>query len=222
MNANEDLLSKGIYSLADASLLTGTTKATITNCIKGYTRMNVVSEPLITIDYIPIHDFYSISFLDLIELFFVNAFRKRGVSLKTIRMVYNKAKDKIGFNHPFSTMKFKTDGKSILMQVDDRTLLTIINDQYEIKKILDPFLFDAFDFKQDVVNRIWPLGKNRQVVIDPNRSFGKPIVNKEGVLVEILFQAYKTEKSFKKVASWFEVSNKSVKDAVDYYQKLAA
>ena len=137
-------------------------------------------------------------------------------------MVYNKAKDKIGFNHPFSTMKFKTDGKSILMQVDDRTLLTIINDQYEIKKILDPFLFDAFDFKQDVVNRIWPLGKNRQVVIDPNRSFGKPIVNKEGVLVEILFQKYKTEKSFKKVASWFEVSNKSLKDAVDYYQKLAA
>jgi len=37
-------------------------------------------------------------------------------------------------------------------------------------------------------------GKDRQIVIDPNRSFGKPIVNIEGVPAKFLFEAYNVEK----------------------------
>jgi uncharacterized protein (DUF433 family) len=58
------------------------------------------------------------------------------------------------------------------------------------------------------------------VVIDPKRNFGRPIINPEGVPVEALFNAYKAEKSYDKVASWFEVDRESVKDAVEYCEYI--
>ena len=222
VKVNSDYLGRGIYSLSDASFLTKIHPTKIGRWVKGYKWKDKFSRPLITSDYKPIDDYFSISFLDLIELFFIDAFMKHGVNLKTIRKAYQRAIRHAGVEHPFSTKKFKTDGKIILAQVNDETLLNIINDQFAIKKILDPFLFDAFDFEDDVVNRLWPMGKNRQIVIDPSRSFGKPIVNNEGVQVEVLFRAYNTEKSINEVAKWFDVSNESVRDAVDYYQNLAA
>ncbi len=75
-------MGKGIYSLRDASKLSQIHLVKINRWIKGLKRKGVFLPPVIPIDYEPISDFYSISFLDLMELFFVNAFRKHGVSFK--------------------------------------------------------------------------------------------------------------------------------------------
>jgi uncharacterized protein (DUF433 family) len=216
------LVGNGIYSLSDASFITGIHHRKINRWIKGYRRKEKFFDPVLDADYEPIEKHYSISFLDLIELFFVNAFMEHGVSLQTIRKTYEKAQEYTNFEHPFSTLKFKTDGKIILAEIDDKVLLNLLNNQLAIKKILDPFFTDVLEFDNNVVNKYWPLGKDRQVVLDPNRSFGKPIVNREGVPVMTLVNAYKAEGSIKGVAEWYEVSNESVQDAVDYYHKLAA
>lgn len=225
MNKIKEYLGNGIYSLSDASFITGISSRSINRWVKGYKRQDKEYDPLISIDYAPIEDFYSISFLDLMELYFVKEFRKYNVPLKTIRIAYNKAREIIQFDHPFSTMKFKTDGKHILADIpdiDDEAFLNLVKSQFSFKKVLEPFL-KSVDFEEDIIHRYWPLGKDRQIVLDPHRSFGKPIVNKEGVTAEVLFNAYKAEDSIERVVSWFEVSNESVKDAVEYYQqKLAA
>lgn len=219
---DDKYLGKGIYSIAYASRLTRIHEkihpAKINRWVKGYKGKN----PILTVDYDPINGFYSLSFLDLIELFFINAFRKHGVSLKTIKNAYTKAQKLLQSNHPFSTFKFKTDGAKILAELGEVELMDLLTHQLVIMKIVDPFLIDVLEFDNDIVQRWWPLGKNKQVVLDPERNFGKPIVDREGVPVEVLGRAYKAEQSIESVASWFEVSNESVKDAVEYYYKLAA
>lgn len=212
-----ELLGKGIYSLSDASFLTSIKKTKINRWVKGYKRNDIRFGSVIPGDFAPINDQYAISFLDLIELFFINAFMEYGVSLQTIRKAYIKAQEYIGHEHPFSSKRFKTDGKKIIAQVDDLTLINLLNDQFAIKKILDPFLKDVFDFEEDIINRLWPLGKDHQVVIDPTRSFGKPIVDREGVPVEVLYNAFKVENSIEVVGEWYDVSPESVGDAVMYY-----
>jgi len=44
------------------------------------------------------------------------------------------------------------------------------------------------EFDGDVARRYWPSGKDQQVLIDPSRSFGAPIV--EGIRTEVLFEMF--------------------------------
>lgn len=190
--------------------------------IQGYHRQNKFYEPLIEPDFEPIENFYSISFLDLIKLLHVNEFLKFGVSLNTVKYTHQKACKIWKTEHPFSTRRFKIDGKIILAENENETFLHIIKDRYALRKILNPFLFDAYDFKDDLINRFWPLGKERSIVLDPRRNFGRPIIDKECVPVKVLVDSFKTEKSINVIARCYEVEKKSVKDTVDYYKNLTA
>jgi DNA-binding transcriptional MerR regulator len=63
------------------------------------------------------------SFRDLIELRFVKAFRDAGLALPTTRACYERAAEEVHDARPFSTRKFRTDGKTISLksQRDCRT-----------------------------------------------------------------------------------------------------
>ncbi len=80
----------------------------------------------------------------------------------------------------------------------------------------------AIDFDKNQAERWWPLGRRKQVVIDPKRSFGQPIVNEGGVPTVVLADAYRAERSIKRVVAWFDVGKAAVRDAVEYERKLAA
>ena len=72
------------------------------------------------------------------------------------------------------------------------------------------------------MGRWWPYGQEYLVVLDPARSFGQPILAKEGIPTAILASAYKTEKSIKTIALWYEIEEKAVKNALEFERKIAA
>ena len=59
-------------------------------------------------------------------------------------------------------------------------------------------------------------------MIDPTRSYGKPIAAKSGVPTQVLAQAYEAEGSYKAVAAWYEVDEAAVRHAVRYERRPAA
>ena len=56
----------------------------------------------------------------------------------------------------------------------------------------------------------------------PKRCFGKPIVAEFGVPVAALADAYKVRGSFVAVGKDYDVSEKAVRDAVAFQERLAA
>jgi len=68
----------------------------------------------------------------------------------------------------------------------------------------------------------WFPSTNRRIVIDPARSFGQPVVEKEGVPTSVLARSYKAEQSLKRVARWYDVDVRSVRAAVEFERRLAA
>ncbi|MBI4564591.1 MAG: hypothetical protein HY716_07870 [Planctomycetes bacterium] len=85
-----------------------------------------------------------------------------------------------------------------------------------------PFLADL-SFDDDLVAVAWwPLGKNREVVLDPSRSFGKPIVDSAAVPTAVLTHAVRAEGSLERVADWYEAPLEAVKGAVEFERKLIA
>jgi hypothetical protein len=191
----------------------------------------------------------ALSFGDLVEVRFVDAFLKQGVRWPVLRKAHDKAAQELGVDHPFATRRFATDGHTILTRIGESAIIDIAGGQLGFYRILRRYLVRGLDFRNQLAIRWWPLGKKRSVVIDAARSFGQPIVNKEGVPTAILHHAYLAESRLKstrkseseisrvvepalgtamhveaieRVASWYDVERRSVRAAVEYELQLAA
>jgi uncharacterized protein (DUF433 family) len=166
-----------------------------------------------------------LSFRDLIELRFVKSFRDLGLSLPTIRACFQRAIEKVQDERPFSTQKFRTDGKAIFLDitqnVGDGELIDLRHRQRVFRTVVEPSLRDL-EFDADVVARWYPLGVlRRSIVIDPARVFGRPLAAEAGVPTEVLVNAVNVEGSVETVARLYEVAP-AVRDAVAFERKLAA
>ena len=184
------------------------------------------SDPLWRPDYINEDDTIELSFRDLIELRFVKAFRDVGLSLPTIRECFMRAVEAVNDQRPFSTRKFRTDGRTIFLEIThdirEGELLDLKRRQVAFHRILAPSLHDL-EFDADIVARWYPLGTSRKsIVVDPARAFGRPIVAAGGVPTEVLSQAAEIEGAPEKVAKLYEVPLPAVRDAVSFQQRLAA
>jgi hypothetical protein len=221
------LVGIGIYSVPEASRLTGLYPRTIRRWIRGYT-YSLADGPhwspeVVTTDVKPIDGSYALSFRDLIEVRFVHAFRKHGVSWKTLRKASECARAMIGTTHPFSTRKFHTDGRTILASIDatDAGLLDVIKNQYVFREVIAPYL-KGLELSNDEAIRWWPLERRGRVVLDPTRNFGQPTVNDEGVPTAALYRAFLVEGAVDPVARWFQVKPRSVEAAIEFEKQLAA
>jgi uncharacterized protein (DUF433 family) len=168
-----------------------------------------------------------LTFADLMEIRFLDAFLRNGVSTKALRVASQRAKELLGRHHPFSTQIFKSDGRTILAEITketgDKVFLDIVNDQYVFEKVIASYLYSGLDFNElKEPARWWPMGKDHAVVIDPRRSFGAPIVAKSGIPTKILKSAVDAEKSVEFVAKWYGAEIDEVKDAVKFETKQAA
>src|SRR5690348_1230939 len=110
-DTDKPLIGVGVYSAPQAARLIHSRPNEIRRWLGGYHGHSPLWEPQLprTAD-----GELRLGFLDLMELRFVRAFRKHGVSLQHIRQVLAKARDLIRSEHPLSTRRFKTDGKDIL------------------------------------------------------------------------------------------------------------
>jgi uncharacterized protein (DUF433 family) len=181
------------------------------------------SEPLWTPQLPLLGSERALSFRDLIEVLFVATFRAQGVSLQTIRRIISKAEDLIAGKYPLSTIRFKTDGSRIIADTIDeferRFVYDLDTGQYLLEVVFDRLL-EGLDYSGIYASRWWPLGKKRRVVVDPERSFGRSIVSKEGVPTAALAGAFLAEESAEAVAYWYGVEPESVRDAVEYERRL--
>jgi len=174
----------------------------------------------------PIDHSLALGFLDLVEIRFVDAFLKAGVSWTTLHRARERAKEMFKVSHPFCTNRFMTDGREILLDLDGESseprLLDVVPRQQVFAAIVKPLLRDL-EFAGDArVVRWWPLGTHRQVVLDPTRNFGRPILAQLGVPTEVLARAAAITKSISEVARWYEVPERDIDDAIEFERQLAA
>jgi uncharacterized protein (DUF433 family) len=227
---NFQYFERGIYSIPEAARLTGLDTRSISRWIRGYSYVKSGSRkesaPLFEADYSPSEGRFALSFLDMMELRFVHAFKTHGLSLHKIRIASNRAAELIGKHHPFATSRFFTDRKTIFARIvlerPNTELLDLLKGQYAIDKILSPLLVEGVVFEKDYPSRWYPLRKNHSIVVDPRFSFGQPIVTAHSIPTAVLAAAFRAEGSIKKVAQWYEVDETVVKAAINFEARLAA
>lgn len=226
-------IGHGVYSMAEAGRLTGVSVRNLRRWARGYTYTyqgrERQSRPIIGTGLEQRGADPILEFRDIIEVRFLSAFRRAGVSWNVIRRVAARVHDVIQHTHPFATRVFRTDGRTILLELisNDRTdhrLVDLLRDQYEWERVVTAYLITErveFSDAQEPI-RWWPLGPDRRVVVDPARAFGAPIVALEGVQTYLLAKAVGIEGDVGLVADWYDVEPDAVRDAIDFENGLRA
>lgn len=224
------LLGVGIYSVPEAARLTGVAPDAIRRWLWGYQfrlRDGVRSQsaPLWQPQVPVIDDVKALGFRDLIEIQFVNHFKKSGLSLRSIRGIIGSATDLVEACYPLSSVKFRTDGRRVVAEVLEESERRLIFDLRTGQYLFSFYwgrLYDALEYSSfEELLRWWPMGKERRVLVDPKRNFGQPITP-EGVPTHVLASAFRSEESETKVAHWYRVDTESVRDAVEFERQLQA
>ena len=219
----------GLYTIPEAARLTGVHPQRIRRWVVGYSyKRDSISHdqpPVWHADMPSLHGTNGLSFQDLIEVRFVEAFRAHNVPWRTIRSAAVKACEVFERPHPFASQQFKTDGRWIFLETLEETgekkLLNLAKSQFEFEKMLAPILKGGLEFtKSDQGARWYPDWPKQDVVVDPQYSFGQPIVARGGVPTEILAKAVEVEESIEVVSKWYDLPPSVVKAAVAYENRL--
>lgn len=222
-------LDVGSYTAVEASRLLRTPARNIRRWMQGYEHGpkddRHQSPPLWPSQLAMIDDHLEIGFRDLIELRFVNAFVKAGIGLWAIRNCLDHARECVQDDHPFSTQRFRTDGRTIFLETFEGTnepkLLDLKRRQYVFDKVFEQS-FKDLDIEDSAVARWRPYRGKPSIVIDPVRSFGQPIAANYGVPTAVLADAARAEGSAARAAQLYEVPVAVVRDAVQFERELLA
>ncbi len=220
-----NLLGIGLYSLAEASALTGIPTKNIKRWIFGCATSSGDYHNGLWESQISELGYEGISFRDLLEIRFVNAFRKHGVSLQSIRIAVNHAQEMFNSKYPFTYKQFRTDGRSIfadtLEETGDKKLIDLVKKQYVFKQIISPSLYRGIEYNKEGDARLWyPLGNSKKIVLDPARSFGRPIVTDRGIPTETLYQTSLVEDDINFVANIYGITPAEVKAAIQFEEGI--
>lgn len=222
-------LGIGYYTANEAARLLKIPVLNVNRWLRGYDYKyrgaSYHSEPLWTPELPSYDNKIEMSFRDLIELRFVESFLRAGLGLKTIRHCLDLARDSVNDVRPFSTQKFRTDGRTIFLDTirksGESELLDLKKQQYVIKQVIERS-FKDLDIEANAVARWRPFKGKESIVIDPKRAFGQPIAANYGVPTQVLAEAVSVERSVARVARIFEVPPAVVKDAVSFEEFLLA
>lgn len=223
-------LGIGYYTVPEAARLVRVPPRSIRRWLGGYdyrSNGNYFRMPPLWKPELPAanDDRIELGFRDLIELRFVHAFVSQGIDLRIVRACLDRAKNLTGEERPFSTRRFRTDGRTIFMEevktLGGETLTDLRRGQFVIKTVIEQ-TFRDLEFEAEVVARWRPFHGRDSIVVDPKRAFGQPILAAFGTPTSALADAVVAEGSLERVAALYEVTIATVRDAVRFEQYLHA
>lgn len=200
-------LGVGLYSLVDAARLLKTPRRTLSRWVEGYVDSERTYGPLIERE-----DEAALSFGDLVELMYVRGFRDAGVHLGTIRQTAAKYRQEWQNPFPLATKRFVTDGRTLLLKEGEEWKQALTGQLQAFLEEMGKHLVHVGDLACE-----WrPLGTNRAVVVNPDRSFGKPIDDMSGAHTYVLANAFTADRDAEEVAWWYGTSVSAVRDAAEF------
>ncbi|MFN0073814.1 MAG: DUF433 domain-containing protein [Chloroflexota bacterium] len=218
-----EFISRPLYSYAEADHLAGVTRGTARRWLAGYdyraANGSAAHQPPVSPRT---EESEAVSFVDLVEVVAIGGLKREGFSLKAIRQIVSNCQEIFQIERPLITLRFKVGGREVFVQ-SETALVEVGRRKREQAwdEILGPFL-ESLDYRFDLVSRWWPRGREANVVIDPEYSFGLPVIEGSGVRTEIIVERFKAGDSCQEIAKDFSLTATDVERALQFEVALAA
>jgi uncharacterized protein (DUF433 family) len=162
----------------------------------------------------------AINFYTLIEFFTFFQLRQRGVSSQKIQKAHSIISRELKTPYPFAT-NVRTDGREIWYEHLDELVNANGKQQLDLKAILDPFLQRVEFGKNNLAEIFFPLENSKNIVVDPKKQFGQPIITGRSLQANTIRKMYEGGESKKNICLIYDLKPSEVDDALRYYKRAS-
>lgn len=218
-----DLLERPLYSIGEAAALLRLPSSTLRRWLEGAEiagkRYPPVVRPVAT-------GSEAVTWGEFVEAGLLRGYRQKRVSMQWMRPFIDRMRQEFGVPYPLAHFRPLVDNKKLVyelqIEVDLPPALFLVQataDQMVWAEPVRDFLEKVeFAPEVDVPIRLFPLGKEQPVVIDPDISFGVPQIR--GIRTELIAESVKAGGLEEAVASW-GIGPADVDAAVSWESSLA-
>jgi uncharacterized protein (DUF433 family) len=169
-------------------------------------------------------DSIAVNFYTLVEFYVFVELARKGVKTKEVLKAHKKLSLIYSTPYPFAKREvldeLNTDGEKVFWKSGDSLISLDGTDQFNLGFVASFFKKLEFD-SENMVSKLWPLGKEVSIVVDPRRKFGHPIVDGRNIYPETLYGHFKAGDPVPYIAHIYEISEKEVNDAIFYCEEAA-
>ncbi len=205
-----DRLSLNSYQYAEAARYAETSPQTVASWCRRYR----TSEQQTGADGVSRgkgkkEDAHLLSYLQLIEVVMVAAFRRVGIKLDATYRVHEDLRAVFQHDNPFALPDFKDRYPLLSPHLQSGRGLWQALETQDGQRVWTPLLveqFEQFDYDVGLAIRWYPRGRDGLVVVDPRMSFGASTVVGTGIATDILAQRYVAGETLEETADDFRLS----------------
>jgi len=161
----------------------------------------------------------AVSFHTFIEFYIMMRFAEAGVKPKQVLKAHNELVKMYKTAFPFALKEvlegINSDGKLIYLKTKEGIIELNGTKQFNLNIIQLFFVNLDFD-KNNLASRFWPMGKEKSILVDPERRFGHPVVDGKNIFPEVIFNHHKAGDPIKYIAYVYDLSEDEVQHALEY------
>lgn len=211
-----------IYSISEAAHYLRIPRATLRSWVVGRHYPVRAGQAFFTpVVKLPKRDELTLSFTNLVEAHVLDAIRRKyDVPLRKVRRAISFLERHFGSRHPLADERLETDGKNLFVETLGRLISVTQDGQLAMRELLEAHLRRIEWDEIGLAVRLYPFTRKREarepkvVVIDPYRSFGRPILIGTGIPTAIIAERYKAGESVDQLADDYGRERLDIEEAI--------
>tara|TARA_R110000744_G_scaffold265698_2_gene379765 strand:+ start:69 stop:740 length:672 start_codon:yes stop_codon:yes gene_type:complete len=161
----------------------------------------------------------AVSFHTFIEFYVMMRFSEAGVKPKQVLAAHTELSKMYSTAFPFARKEvlkgIRSDGKHIFLKTIKGTIELDGTKQLNLD-LIDMFFINLEFDKDNLASRFWPIGKEKSILVDPNRRFGHPVIDGKNIFPEIIYNHHKAGDPIAYIAHVYQISEEEVNHALEY------
>jgi uncharacterized protein (DUF433 family) len=225
IGVDDPRVARAVFTLREAAAYLWLPKSTL----HSWARPAGGATPVITC--FPAHGREAtLPFIGFAEAYVLAAFRRAGVPMQRIRPAVEVLSSGIGVEHALASKRLYTDGAEVLYdyaasQHDEelRGLTVVRTGQRQFAEVVRDYLKRITYGDDGWASQVrLPAYRRAQVIVNPRRAFGLPLVVHGGARVEDLVDRFQAGDTLADIADDFGVPESEVEDVVRVATRAAA
>jgi uncharacterized protein (DUF433 family) len=209
------------YSIPVAAHYLRIPDSTLSYWVRGYRNKTEAGHSDIRpVLILPNNAAHLLSFYNLAEAHVLRVFRTHhNIKLKTIRDAIDYIGRELGTPHPLVSYQFKTDGVRLFIEHFNKLVEASGAGQLAVPELMTHL--ERLEFDHKIVARLYPFTRStdapdspRSVFIDPQYSFGRPVLSNIYVPTGAIADRYKAGDSIIELAKDYECERLDIEEAI--------
>ena len=162
-----------------------------------------------------------LSFMNLVEAHVISAIRrKHRIPLPHIRRALDYLLESFPTKHPLANHQFATSGKELFVEKLSELISMSQQGQLAMKQLLDEYLKRIERSPEGVPLRLFPFDSprlpetSRTVVIDPDISFGRPVLASAGLRTDLIMERFWAGDTMQELADDYGIQTEQIEKAI--------